>query len=106
MLKRKRVCLIALATLVVAIVVGIFIWWNAIRFDFSEHMRIDDSFVELMQRDFAELYGLSAKTTNCGTIDNNIISAIKYAKLLFNIAFFSFFIFIFYPNAESKHKLS
>jgi len=53
-LKRKRVCLIALATLVVAIVVGIFIWWNAIRFDFSEHMRIDDSFVELMQRDFAE----------------------------------------------------
>ena len=54
MLKRKRVYLIAFAAFVVAIVAGIFIWWNTIRFDFSEHMRIDDSFVELMQRDFAE----------------------------------------------------
>jgi len=54
MLKRKCVYLIALAAFVVAIFAGIFIWWNTIRFDFSEHMRIMPCFVELMQRDLSE----------------------------------------------------
>jgi len=54
MSKRKRVYLIAFAAFIVAIVAGIFIWWNTIRFDFSEHMRIMPCFVELMERDFAE----------------------------------------------------
>jgi len=66
MLKRKRVYLIAFATFVVAIVAGIFIWWNTIRFDFSEHMRIMPCFVELMQRDFDEFEMLDPNQRGVG----------------------------------------